>query len=108
MLSRFVSTFNKWARYVEDTQENEQHLTLLFGFLAYTEVFYARSSNYLRLIKLKANSIFDTLVTDAANWRISALRNYCMGPRNRRISWIVSQFSNLRADWARLSAHRIW
>ena len=37
----FVATFNKWTRFVEDTDAAESNLTLYFGFLAYSEMAFA-------------------------------------------------------------------
>lgn len=39
--SMFVATFNKWTRYVDDTIETESYLTLVFGFMAYSELIFS-------------------------------------------------------------------
>ena len=39
--SMFVSTFNMWTRFVDDSEETERQLTLIFGFMGYSELFLA-------------------------------------------------------------------
>jgi len=37
----FVSTFNKWTRFVGDDDATEKNLTMIFGFAGYCELLFA-------------------------------------------------------------------